>query len=356
MFNIILGHNESRWAAQEWILFHDDNNNRLRYWSIRRDGFTAIHDVAREATSCQAIATDGRFFFVNDATSQLFNQLAWNGSGFTEHLSADPGALVIQGSSELYCIPNNPGFVIAGRAGGNGINVWSYQSAPTYSYGTAVETVPAAVVQINYLDFRVGNQMGARGYGNTVVATSQNAGNRIDALTVSGTTVTSHSNLTVTNMNGKTPGGDRDTGLIAMLGSNAATIYLCQMDMATRALSHIGNGTITGTTVFCATCQKGFVITYENTGKIRSYSRSGSTLTQVSVIDMGGTPGAGSFSVSPYTNYIYLISSTSGHSRVLELADDGTLTSLFTLTGVVYHGGGTRERPIVFLPNPLPVV
>jgi hypothetical protein len=175
-------------------------------------------------------------------------------------------------------------------------------------------------------------------------------------MTISGNVVSSASNLTITGAGSKRPGHDRDTGLIALLGSAANTIYLAQMNMTTRALSAIGNGTITGTTAYAVTSSKGFVITYENTGKVRSYSRIGSALTLVNTLDLGGSPLSSGLYVSPHTNFIYLISSESGSSRVLSISSSGVLSSLCVLTGVIFAGSGVNTQPIVFLPNALPIV
>lgn len=347
----------SIFASEEWIVFFDNTSSRLRYWKIDASvpSFSAIADIARP-TVFDSIASDGSFIFMGYHSGVSCLQYAWNGSALTSRHSGDPGVAVSNGlSGELYCAPGNPGFVLSSGAGAfaAGIQAWSFQSAPAYSWGTPTNYAPVNNPWKNFLDFRVG-AVGTNLYGNTFVSISENTGQRFDSMTVSGSTVTGHSNLTIGSAGAKRPGFDRDTGLIALLGSSATTIYLAQLNMTSRALSAIGNGTITGTNAIAVCCLKGFVITYENTGKVRSYSRSGSTLTLVNTLDLGGTPSQGFLRVSPYTNLIYLISATSGQSRVITISDAGVLSSLITLTGVTAQSSSTF--PLVWLPSALPTI
>jgi hypothetical protein len=347
----------SPWATGEWIVFNDSNGQRLRYWRINAPGtsFTALTDIAMPYVGHFSVGSNGTFVFVSGAGTPDCRQFAWNGSTLTQRHNGNPAAGGNGFAGSFAYTPNNSGRIIHGNA--SGICMWAFASAPTYAYTspTATQVSGGGVTVESLADFRVGS-VGVQGYGNTLVSCNQSTGQRFDAMTFSGSTPTSAANLTIANGGYSRSGGDRDTGLIVTRGSAAATVYMAQLNMTTRALSAIGNGTISGTTVICLAALGGFVIVYENSGNLRSYSRSGSTLTLVSTLALGGSPSHGFLSVSPYTNFIYLMSEVSGSSRVVSMSATGVLTSICTLTGVQYPSGGITSNNLVFLPAALPTV
>ena len=343
------------WANEEWIILSESSvGYGIRHWKVDPSGFTELGWLETPYPSYPGVFSNGTFVFMGTAAGPIVGQYEWNGSSLVRVHNADPGLLVTNAPKSYFIAPNNPGYLLmSGSADfGAGVQVCSFASNPTYSYGTPTSYAPSNHDWNRFFDFRVG-AVGQPGYGNTFVCQPSSQGLHFESMTVSGTTITSHSSLTITGGGGGYAGHDRDTGLIVMTGATATLVYMAQMNMTTRALSAVGNGTIVGTNVYAVGACKGFVITYENGGMIRAYSRSGSTLTQVSSLSIGGSSSGGTFAVSPYTNYIYFIGPSNGQSRVMTISSTGILSTLFVIAGMTMAGGGSIAFPMAFLPAPL---
>ena len=355
-YPIISAGASSPFSSSEHMVIMDSTGNLVRYVSVDVAGgsFVELDSFAQPYTNGFALATDGTFLFMPTTFSGDIGQYAWDGANITKRFNATGGSSNVVDEG-MYIPPNNVGYVsyTGSLASSHGLSTNKYESSPTYSYG----------VQNNYttgndnwgpiMDFRVG-EVGTAVYGSTIVPSTKSVTEDLRSFTISGTAYTTSSSVS----HGPTGydhgwGWERDLGTIAALESACNTnVQLYQLNMGTRVMSSIGTGTTTAT-VYAVTFVNSHLVTHETSGVIRTYSLSGSTLTEVDSLSVGGAPSISSFlTASPFTNKAYLISS--GVSRVLDIGIDGTITTKLTLSSMYYNAGGGNR--LVFLASALPTV
>lgn len=345
--------------GEEWVVFFTGSGNLIKYAKVNHAAqtYTELDSFAMPYSSAQSVATDGTFLFVTSGVSGALAQYAWNGTDFTSRHNAGTGASNTHNG--VFFVPGNAGRLIAtgGEDFSHGLRVFTYQSAPTYAWGAGTVYTPTNDNWNTLIDFRVGVE-GEPVYGDTLVAFG-GAGGDLRSMTFSGNTTTGHSSLANAGAGAHNVGWDRDSGVIASITGSNSSIYLYQLDMVTRALSSIGTGTATGT-VFAVAISKDVIVTLEDGGAsdyIRSYTRSGATLSQVGEIAVGAGQNSNAWAqTSPYSGRVYILQAqaSSNCSRVLDVAADGAITTVVTLNNYACNTGD--GSPIAFLSAAAPTI
>lgn len=349
------------YATNEWFVVRDPSSNLLRYYSVNHSTNTESALGTVSSSGSTGICTDGTFIWATVGGAGLIAQYAWNGSALTlRYTGSDGGGNVTQTVRHLYGNGNH--LVSAGSGSfGAGAKCFTYQTAPTYSYGTASyynsgNDFAAAWTVI--MDFRfAGGIAGNLGYGDTIVLAPSATSDYLRSATYSGTTITTYgSGLTTNTANGGYWGWDRDTGYFVGGPQNSTTVRVYRVDPSTRLLSDIGTGATTGNHFDLCMC-KGFVLALEEAGAtdyLRSYSRSGATLTQVSQIALPtGVVNTNGLCVSPFSEKVYV--GLNADMRVCNVSDTGVLTFPNIITGAHFSMGQAKDM-VAFMASALPTV
>jgi len=316
--------------SEEYVFYTgNDANQYYRKYDIVADSFTTLQSFARPAVNTP-VGSNGTFIFMQGSSGSRMGQWAWTGAALTNRYEASlTGGNKNQG---FFCVrPDGGRTVVALKSMdfGQGIQSKRYQLAPAYSYTAAWSNGDANHNWDQVADFRVASP-GTSGYGDTVVGLPTSNGGSTQSLTFSSGVGTAHSTITFAYGGGaRRAGWDRDSGLIAIAnGSGGTTLALYQLNMTTRALTSIGTSSALTGTGYAAACVKGFIVVVESANNLRSYTRSGTTLTLVNTLasPFGGSSNtAASMTVSPFSNLIYAHNGN-GNGFVFSISDAGVLT------------------------------
>ena len=348
----------AQYLTQEWIIYKD-GTNIFRYRSVDVEAGTISADIATfnltGLSGC--LDTDGQFVFITssnwDGSGYSKYQYSFNGTNFVQQLAA---SIDTDSGRGIHFLPANPGYLVSG-GGGQGLKAFSYQTAPTYAWGTPVARTETADNWQSILDVRVANA-GEIGKGDTMVTLPNTSSNQyVNSYTLSGTTFTKYGgdNSCSTYAYGQASGVDRNTGDIAMVGASLQTVYLMKMDTSTRVITAQGVSSSIGANIGTCCWVNGFLIIGKATGGVvESYTRSGTTLTTTGYsISYGGSFSVNiSMDVSPYTNHIYV--AINGNLQVIEVGPNGELTTAATSSSFPINSGSDRWR-VAFLPAALTV-
>ena len=349
--------NDPLFVTQEWFIFKTNTSHQLLYKSVNLDTGVVSDIATLTSNSALCVQTDGKFVFTNSGdwsgTGYIKRQHSYNSGTFTQRLSTHiVGATNVQSNMGITYLPTNPGRLLITGGNGEGLGVFTYQSAPTYSWGTCTFTTTAADAWIAARDVRVAAP-NTPVIGDTVVTFPNTSSNQHqNSYTISGATFTKHGGDTSisTYAYGGAGGVCRDTGQIANVASASQSVLLHQLSMSTRQISVIGTSSAMGVNVACCGWTKGFLIVLHTNGSLRSYSRSGTTLSLITTINFGGSATTnGQIMVSPYSRAVYV--TANGSTRIVTVADNGTMTHVASTTSMY---GSSGAGPIVaFLPTPL---
>lgn len=343
--------------TQEWIVYKDPTNI-WRYRAVDVEAGTISGDIATfNLTGLSAhVDSDGQFLFI---TSSNWNgsgynmyQYSFNGTNFVQQFAA---SISIQSGIALQHWPANPGY-LTWAGGGLGLHVFTYQTAPTYAWGTPSIQTETADNWLKCMDVRIANA-GQIGKGDTLVTLANTSnGQYTNSYTISGTTFTKYGGDTSssTYVYSAAAGVDRDTGDIALCASSVQTVYLMKMDTSTRVITAQGVSSSVGSTVGSAAWVDGYLILMTSGGILRSYTRSGTTLTATGyTLTLNGSISVSvSMDVSPYTKHIYV--AQNGTFHVVKVGPNGELTQAASSSNYPFNSGQDSPR-IAFLPAPLTV-
>lgn len=317
-------------ASSEYIFYKDQATGAYLYKYVDLTAGT-ISNVASLGTisgGAESVATDGQFVFISSSNwggAYITYQYSYNGGTFTQRLAAAP-ANQFQSSAATLWLPTNPGRLVQG-GGTSGLGVFTYQSAPTYSYGSMTFRTEAADNWIGAHDVRF-LVPGKKGVGDGLVTMPNTNNNQyINSYTLSGATFTKYGgNVSC----GSYPypsamGVDRDYGNISLAASSNNTVLLLQYNMSNRQISSVGASSAMPSNVACTTWVDGYLIVQGTDGVVRSYGVSGTTLSLKDSITYGGSSPTLNHQalVSPYTKHVYL--SGGGSLRCIRVNADGTM-------------------------------
>lgn len=346
------------WVTEEWVVAtcnYSGTDNRRVYGKTTASSWSLLKNDAQPETA-NAVASDGKFVWEGNSGGAI-RQYRWSGSAFVQVLDALYGGSGGNSVSGLFTFRDGGNHLVClGQEGfGWGEALISHQVAPTYIY--------TYHTRYNYAGGNVHRKaMGARVADPDTQAeldtlvTAGDASQTIRAYTRSGNTLVEHGSVAISaNMNAYYCRMDPNTGLIVGTDVTPTTnMSMYQLNMSTRALSSIGtSSTITPTVRACAAI-KNLIVVLGTNRTLYTYSRSGTTLTQLDTYASAipGDSAKNKVWCSPYTGWIYVTGDQNNNGKVFEIDDSGNISLLISTLPIRSFASGDIVD-MTFLPAAL---
>ena len=349
---------------EEWVVMSAKLSGgvteKLFYWKSTSTAVTTIATGVMPDIS--ALACDGRYIITPSITSaQHMAFLGWDGAtGFTALHDFDAGDTVNAGAG-LHTSPEIAGRILVPYTDADKVSVLTYTAGAPTALTQTQELAAGSTLKGGPYDLRSGIEKFTPTHGTTRfvggTAFTNNDTAKMFDLTGSTLSVIATGPSSTSQFTGFFPqraGYDRDAHIAYEITTGGA-IYAWVMDADTPSIGSRLTLTGGGTPAAITGCN-GFVIVALTSGLIKSYSRAGSALTEVSSYDSGALIGAGNAQlvVSPYTNWVYPhYTADTGTRRVLEVSESGIITALGQMPQMT-NSSGTHTGNWSFIPAALP--
>ena len=349
---------------EEWVVMSAKLSggvtNKLFYW---KSTSTTVTTIATGVTPSESfLACDGKYIIAPSGTSiQHMGFYGWNGStGFTAALhDFDGGDDVVTGEG-IHTSSEIAGRILVPATDAGKVSVFTYTAGAPTALTQTTELAVGVQIKGGPYDLRSGIERFTPTHGTTrfiagAAFGGSEAAKMLD-LTGSSLSVIATGPTNTSQFTGYFPqrsGYDRDTH-IAYGVTSGGDIYAWVMDVDTPSIGAQLTLTGGGTPAAITGCN-GFVIVALTSGLIKSYSRVGSALTEVSSYDSGAAITInGQLIVSPYTNWVYPhYTADTGTRRVLEVSESGIITALGQMPQMT-NASGLHSGNWAFISSALP--